>query len=123
MKYNELVEKVLGLAIEVHKNLGPGLLESAYETCLCHELENAGISFSRQVPVNVKYKGIELDCQYRIDVLVEDQLMLELKSVHVLEPIHQAQLLTYMKLAGKKWGLLINFNVSVLKNGVKSLVL
>jgi GxxExxY protein len=123
MKQSELVERVLGYAIEVHRNLGPGLLESAYETCLCYELEKAGIAFVRQLPVTIRYKGIELDCQYRVDVMVADQLVLELKSVQVLEPIYQAQLLTYMKLAGKKWGLLINFNVPRLKDGIKSMVL
>lgn len=123
MQKDELVEKVLGYAIEVHRNLGPGLLESAYETCLCYELEKAGIPFVRQLPVNIRYKEIELDCQYRVDVMVQDRLILELKSVQVLEPIYQAQLLTYMKLAGKKWGLLINFNVPRLRDGIKSMVL
>jgi len=123
MKYNELVDRVLGCAVEVHRHLGPGLLESVYETCLCYELKRAGIEFVRQKPLPIKYKDVELDCQFRIDVLVEDQLILELKSVHAIEPIHQAQLLTYMRLAGKKWGLLINFNVSMLKDGIKSMVL
>jgi len=123
MKYNQLVEKVLGCALEVHKNLGPGLLESTYERCLSYELEQAKIKFVLQYPIPVKYKEIQLDCGYRVDVLVEDQIILELKSVSKIDPVHEAQLLTYMKLAGMKWGFLLNFNVIRLKEGIKSFVL
>jgi GxxExxY protein len=119
---NQLSRRVIGAAIEVHKALGPGLLESAYEECLCHELAERDIAFVRQAPVAVSYKGLSLDCAYRIDVLVEDAIILELKAVGRLEPIHKAQLLTYLKLAGKTVGLLINFNVPVLKAGIVRLV-
>ena len=114
-----LTEKVIGFAIEVHRQLGPGLLESAYEECLCYEVRQSGLSFRRQVPLPVVYKAIHLDCGYRIDVVVEEQVILELKTVSELQPIHEAQLLTYLKLDKKSLGLLVNFNVPVLKNGVK----
>lgn len=110
---------VIGCAIEVHRNLGPGLLESTYEQCLAHELNLKEVSFNLQVPVSVKYKNIYLDCGYRIDCLVEDKLILELKSVDKLNGLHEAQLLTYMKLAEKSTGLLLNFNVSRMKDGIK----
>jgi GxxExxY protein len=119
---NGLTEKIIGTAIEVHKVLGPGLLESAYEECLAHELRLANISFERQVPLPVSYKSLQLDCGYRLDFLVERTVVLELKAVEDLQPIHQAQLLTYLKLGGWPIGLLINFNVSVLKKGIKRLV-
>jgi len=119
MDINKLTGEVIGAAIEVHRTLGPGLLESAYEECLCRELELRGISYERQVPVAVQYKGIQLDCGYRLDIIVEGCVVLELKACNRLEPIHEAQLLTYLKLTKKKYGLLINFNVPVLKNGVK----
>lgn len=119
MEINELTEKIIGCAIEVHKHLGPGLLESAYEECLAYELENCGLSFSRQVGVPVVYKKNQLDCGYRIDVLVENTVIIELKSIDALAPIHEAQILTYLKFAGKEIGLLINFNVTLLKNGIK----
>ncbi len=123
LKYEALTERVLGAAIEVHRALGPGLLESAYEECLCHELSLASLSFERQVPLPVVYKGIKLDCGYRLDVVVADVLVLELKCVEKLAPIHEAQLLTYLKLSGKPVGLLINFAVSVLMDGVKRRVI
>ena len=119
---NELTGAIIGMAIEVHRELGPGLLESAYEECLAHELRQSTVKFARQKPVPVTYKGLELDCGYRIDLLVEDQLVIELKSVEELIPLFDAQILTYMKLADKSIGLLINFNVPVLKSGIKRFV-
>jgi GxxExxY protein len=118
-KKDPLSSIVIGCAIEVHRNLGPGLLESTYEQCLAHELNLKEVSFNLQVPVSVKYKNIYLDCGYRIDCLVEDKLILELKSVDKLNGLHEAQLLTYMKLAEKSTGLLLNFNVSRMKDGIK----
>ncbi len=118
-----LTDRVIGLAIEVHRALGPGLLESAYEACLCLELSENGISHHRQVPLPVTYKSIRLDCGYRLDIVVEDRLVLELKTVERLLPIHEAQLLTYMKLGGFGTGLLLNFNSPVLKDGLKRMVL
>ncbi len=115
--------RVIGCAIEVHRHLGPGLLESAYEQCLAHELKVADIPFRLQHAVPVEYKGVHLDCGYRIDVLVDDKIIVEVKSVDALAAVHQAQLLTYMKLAGIPIGLLINFNVRVLKDGIKRMVL
>jgi GxxExxY protein len=109
---------ILGAAIEVHRHLGPGLLESAYEDCLCHELHLRGLSFGRQVDLPVEYKGLKLNCGYKIDLLVQYEVILELKAVEKLLPIHQAQLLTYLKLAHKKVGLLINFNVPLLTQGI-----
>jgi GxxExxY protein len=123
MDFDELSNRVIGCAIEVHRELGPGLLESTYEQCLAHELKLNGISFHLQSPQPVAYKGIRLDCGYRVDVLVEEALILELKSVEAIKGIHEAQLLTYMKLAGVKTGLLINFNVTKLKTGIKRFVL
>jgi len=118
--YNHpLTRKVIGHAIEVHRKLGPGLLENAYKQCLAHELHLAGMSFKVEVPMPVNYKGVNLDCGYRIDLLVEDILVLELKAVEKVAPIHQAQLLTYMKLAETPLGLIINFNVKMLKDGIK----
>lgn len=122
MVINGLTEKIIGAAIEVHKTLGPGLLESAYEGCLAHELSLAGISFDRQVPLSVSYKSLQLDCGYRLDFLIEKMVVLELKAVEGLQPIHEAQLLTHLKLGGWPIGLLINFNVPVLKNGIKRMV-
>jgi GxxExxY protein len=116
--HEELTESIIGAAIEVHRELGPGLMESAYEECLCHELNLRGLSFRRQVSVPVNYKGLSLDCDYRIDILVEDAVIVELKCSERILPIHQAQLLTYLRLTGKRVGLLINFDVEVLKNGI-----
>jgi GxxExxY protein len=123
MEFDELSNRVIGCAIEVHRQSGPGLLESAYEQCLAHELNRNGIKFQLQCPLPVQYKDIRLDCGYRIDILVEDQLIVELKSVDEIKGIHEAQLLTYMKLAGMKIGLLMNFNVTKLKDGIKRFVL
>jgi len=114
--------KVIELAIGIHRELGPGLLESAYEECLCYELKEAGLAYLRQEPLPITYKTIRLDCVYKIDVIVENRLVLEIKSVDVLLPIHEAQLLTYLKLSGVKTGLLMNFCVPLLKDGLKRLV-
>jgi len=119
MEINQITEKIIGSAIEVHKNLGPGLLESAYEECLIFELRCAGLIAERQIGVPVVYKDIKLDCGYRIDILVENTVVIELKTVDEFSPVHEAQILTYMKFASKKIGLLINFNVTLLKNGIR----
>ncbi|MEW6619648.1 MAG: GxxExxY protein [bacterium] len=119
MEINQITEKIIGAAIEIHKTLGPGLLESAYEECLCYELSMVGLAFKRQVELPVIYKGFKLDCGYRIDLLVEEKVIVELKAVEQLLPIHEAQLLTYLKMMNKRIGLLINFNVSVLRDGIK----
>jgi GxxExxY protein len=118
-----LTERLIGFAIEVHRQLGPGLLESAYEECLCYELKQSGLAFKRQVPLAVTYKSVRLDCGYRLDVVVEDKVILELKTVERLMPIHDAQMLTYLKLSGIRTGLLLNFNTAVLKDGLRRLVL
>ena len=123
MEFDHLSGKVIGCALEVHRFLGPGLLESAYETCLAHELKHEKISFERQVELPVRYKGIELDCGYRMDFVVDGKLILEIKSVKEVLGVHEAQLLTYMKLANIETGLLINFNVPVLKEGIRRFVL
>ena len=109
---------IIGAAIEVHRQLGPGLLESAYEECLCHELHLRGLEFRRQVDLPVMYKGLRLDCGYKLDLIVQNEVILELKSVEKLHPIHEAQLLTYLRLAEKRVGLLINFNVPQLTQGI-----
>ncbi len=114
-----LTEKVIGGAIEVHRALGPGLLESVYEACLCHELFTANLAFRRQVELPVAYKNVKLDVGYRLDIVVENSLVLEIKAVEKMLPIHEAQLLTYLRLSGCRTGLVINFNVPVLKNGIK----
>jgi len=119
MDINELTGKIIGAAIEVHKSLGPGLLESAYEECLCYELDVRKISYERQKSLPVVYKGVRLDCGYRLDIVVANKVIIEIKACDSLHPIHEAQLLTYLRLAGIKIGLLINFNVSVLKDGIK----
>jgi GxxExxY protein len=119
MEKDPLTEKVIGCAIEVHRNLGPGLLEAAYEQCLAYELSAQSIGFKLQQPIPVEYKNIRLECGYRIDVLIEERLILELKAVEQITNIHQAQLLTYMKLAKIDTGLLINFNVTKLIDGIK----
>lgn len=120
---NELSYKIIGCAYEVHKALGPGLLESTYETCLCYELDKLGIGFEKQKPLSIKYKDIKLDNGYRIDILVENQIVVELKSVEELLPIHTAQLLTYLRLSERPLGLLINFNVINLQKGIRRYVL
>ncbi len=123
MEFDELSGRVIGCALEVHKQLGPGLLESAYERCLSYELLCAGLHHESQKELPVEYKGTKLDCGYRVDLFVETKLIVELKAVAKLLPIHEAQILTYMKLAGVKIGLLMNFNVTRLKDGVKRFVL
>ncbi len=123
MDINYLTGEIIGAAIEVHKALGPGLLESAYEECLCREFGLRQLHFKRQQAIPVEYKGVKLDCGYRIDFLIEDLVILELKPVDSLQPIHEAQLLTYLKLTGLKVGLLINFNVPVLKQGIRRLII
>ena len=123
VKFDELSNKVLGCAIQVHRELGPGLLESTYEQCLAYELSQANIGFKFQVELPVEYKQVKLDCGYRIDLLADDRLIVELKSVEQLLRIHEAQILTYMKLAAISVGLLINFNVDVLRKGVRRFVL
>jgi GxxExxY protein len=115
--HEELTESVIGAAIEVHRALGPGLLESAYEACLCREFNLRGLAFQRQVPLPVEYKGVNLDCGYRLDLIVQDEVVLELKCVEHLLPVHDAQLLTYLKLTHKRVGLIINFNVATLVKG------
>jgi len=119
MDINHITEAIIGCAIKVHKELGPGLLESAYEECLVYELKQTGLNAERQVPIPVVYKDIKLDCGYRADVLVENKVIIELKTVDAIAPVHEAQILTYLKFAKKEVGLLINFNVTILKNGIK----
>ena len=120
---NKLTELLIGCAIEVHRTLGPGLLESAYEVCLCRELSLRGIHFERQVAIPVEYKGVKLDCGYRADLIVTDMILVEIKAVDQLAPIHDAQLLSYLKLTGLKVGLLINFNERMLTHGIRRKVL
>lgn len=123
MEFDPLSNKVIGLALVVHKELGPGLLESTYEKCLAHELRLNGIECITQQILPVSYKGLVLDCGYRIDLLIENNLVVELKTVEALHKIHEAQLLTYMKLSEINIGLLINFNATLLRNGIKRFVL
>jgi len=122
MSLNEITARIIGAAIEVHIALGPGLLESAYEECLSQELQLRGISFERQKPLPVKYKGARLDCGYRLDMVVEDRVILELKACDSIEEIHKAQILTYLRLSGLKLGLILNFNVPVMKEGTVRVV-
>ncbi len=121
-KCNELSNIILGSAIEVHKQLGPGLLESAYESCLCHELTGKNIEVKRQELLPINYKGENVDAGYRIDILVNDLVIVELKTVDIIIPIHRAQLMTYLKLSNKWLGLLVNFNVKLLKQGIERIV-
>ena len=123
MTDNEITHEIIGAAIEVHKLLGPGLLESAYEACLCHEFAIRKIAFQKQKPIPLVYKKIKLDCGFRLDLLVESRVVVELKSVDALAPIHEAIMLTYLRLSGHKLGLLINFNVSILKEGVRRFIM
>ncbi len=118
MDLNIITERIIGAAIEVHKMLGPGLMESVYEECLYREFELRGIGVERQLSLPVEYKGTMLDCGYRLDLLVEQSVVVEIKSLSAIQPIHEAQLLTYLKLGGWKVGLLINFNVRALKDGI-----
>ncbi|MGB7572417.1 MAG: GxxExxY protein [Thermodesulfobacteriota bacterium] len=122
MNINDLTGEVIGAAIEVHKHLGPGLLESAYEECLCHELRLREIVYERQKPLAINYKQVRLDCGYRLDLVVEDKVILELKSCERIEDIHKAQLLTYLKLSGLQLGLILNFNVPIMKEGIVRVV-
>jgi GxxExxY protein len=119
---NRITEEVISAAIEVHRNLGPGLLESAYEACLAYELRDRGLVVEQQKPLPIFYRNVDVEVGYRLDLLVADAVIVELKSVERLEPIHQAQVLSYLKLSGYKVGLLINFNVRLLKHGIKRLV-
>lgn len=119
---NKLSSTIIGAAIEVHKTLGPGLLESAYEECLCYEFMLRDFSFERQKSLPVNYKGKRLDCGYRLDIVVEDEIILELKSCERIEPIHKAQLLTYLKLSGLHLGLILNFNVALMRDGIVRIV-
>ncbi len=119
---NQSSKNIIGSAIEVHMALGPGLLESAYEECMCHELKLKGLSFERQKPLLIIYKGKQLDCSYRLDLVVEEAIILELKACKQFEPIHKAQLLTYLKLSGLNLGLLLNFNKPVMRDGILRIV-
>ena len=122
MNMNQLSSKIIGAGIEVHKTLGPGLLESAYEECLCHELSIQGLLFEKQKPLSIDYKGKKLDCGYRLDIVVEKAIIIELKSCEKIEPIHKAQLLTYLKLSGLNLGLILNFNVPLMRDGIVRIV-
>lgn len=122
-KINSLTEKIIGAAIEVHKNLGPGLLESAYQQCMAYELTDRGINFVLEKEIPVKYKGNNVNCAFRADMIVEDTVIVEFKALDRIMPIHDAQIITYLKISGKKIGLLINFNVGLLKNGIKRIII
>lgn len=117
-----LTEQIIGAAIQVHRELGPGLLESAYEACLCHELSLNGLKIERQKSIPIFYRGIKLDAGYRLDLVVEDQVIVEIKAISELLPVHEAQLLSYLKQVGGGRGLLINFNVKLLKHGIRRLI-
>lgn len=123
MLFEDITKVIIGCAIDVHKVLGPGLLESAYEECLYYELQKAGLKVEKQKAIPVVYKEIKLDCGYRADLIVEDKIVIELKTVDEFNPVHEAQILTYLKFADKKLGLLINFNVLRLKDGIKRYIL
>ena len=120
---SELTERVIGLAIEVHRQLGPGLLESAYEECLCFELGQKGIAYGRQISLPVVYKGVRLECGYRMDIVVANEVVVEIKAIEHLKPIHDAQMLTYLRLSNHKVGLIMNFNSTALKDGLRRIVL
>jgi len=120
---DQITEKIIGFAIEVHRALGPGLLESAYESCLCHEMKLANLPFQRQVALPVVYKGFKLDCGYRMDLVVGGAVVVEVKTVERLLPIHEAQLLVYLKISGHKRGLLLNFHSALLRDGIKRMLL
>lgn len=122
MKINDITERIIGAAIDVHREPGPGLLGSIYENALCKEFDLIGLCYERQCALPVVYKGFELDCGFRIDLVVENEVILELKAIEELLPLHEAQLLTYLKLSGKQVGLPINFNVPILKQGIRRLV-
>jgi len=120
---NTRTDAIIGAAVEVHRTLGPGLLESTYEMCLCRELSIRGLAFEQQVPISVEYKGVKLDCGYRADIVVGGSILIEIKAIDSLLPIYDAQVLSYLKLGGWKIGLLINFNVELLKHGLRRRVL
>ena len=120
---NDLSDRIIGLAIQVHRSLGPGLLETVYRQCLAHELSRHGIAFRMEQPIPVAYNEVKIDCAFRADLIVEDRVIVELKSVDRILPVHQAQLLTYLRLSGLRLGLLINFNTKVLKSGIRRFVL
>jgi GxxExxY protein len=122
-RLNQLTENVIGACMEVHRSLGPGLLESSYELCLCRELSLRGIPFERQKAIPIEYKGVKLDCGYRADLLVGGRVLVELKAIESLLPIHEAQLLSYLRIGGWPVGLMINFNVQLLKHGIRRRVL
>jgi GxxExxY protein len=119
---NEITEKIIGCAIKVHRNLGPGLLESIYENALCFELNQINVKYEKQLKIPIVYKGLSLG-EYRLDILVENEIIVEIKAVNRYDPVFEAQMLTYLKVTGKKLGLLMNFNVPVLKNGIKRIIL
>ena len=121
-KLNQITEAIIGAAVDIHRTLGPGLLESAYEACLVFELAERGLKIEQQKPLPIVYREVKLDCGYRLDILVEESVIVEVKSIDQIAPIHKAQLLSYLKLSGCKVGLLINFNVKVLKDGVVRMV-
>ena len=121
-RLDKLTKLVIGGAISVHKGIGPGLLESAYEECLCYELAQAGLPFERQVSLPVSYRGVKLDCGYRMDIVVDDRVIVEVKTVERLIAVHEAQLLSYLKMADKRVGLLLNFHTAILRNGIKRMV-
>ena len=123
MEFEPISKDIIGCAIEVHKILGPGLLESAYEECLMYELLKMGMDVERQKPIPVVYKEIKLECGYRLDLIIENKIIVELKAVDILAPVHEAQILTYMKFSNSKIGVLINFNVTAIKHGIKRYVL
>lgn len=123
IEFDDLSNRVIGCALEVHRQLGPGLLESVYQRCLAYELVSAGIQVEVERPMRVRYKEIDIDCGFRVDMLIERELIVELKAVDTLLPIHESQLLTYLKLSGRKVGLLMNFNSGMLKKGIRRLVL
>lgn len=121
-RINSLTERVIGLAIDVHRAIGPGLLESAYEECLCYELSQNGLRFERQVELPVVYKQVRLDCGYRLDIIIEDLVILEVKAVDRIISIHEAQLLSYLRMLDKRVGLILNFHSTVLRDGIKRIV-
>lgn len=121
-KLNKITKTIIGMAINIHRALGPGLLESAYEACMVYDLVKAGLKVEQQKPLPIVYRGVKLECSYRLDLMIEKEVIVEIKSVEKLLPIHQAQLMSYLKLSDCKVGLLINFNVKVLKNGIKRVV-
>ncbi len=121
-KLNKVTEAIISVAVDVHRALGPGLLESAYEACMVYDLAKAGLKVEQQKPLPIVYRGIKLECAYRLDLMIDNEVIVEIKSVEKVLPIHQAQLLSYLKLSERKVGLLINFNVKILKNGIKRVV-